>query len=287
MTIGELLKEYRLSQNKKQKEFIGQIISPSYYSKVEKNIHRITASDLLALLHYNDISPRDFFTQLDQDDQFKYQQLRDFNDLMLDAYYNNDKKELEHIKSLIDQSSLAKKDKQEQKLLVDGWLESMKKPDEDPDNEVRRKIKEQIFNIPNLNEAKITLFCNFMRFLDLDTDKMIATQIINQYQKENDIDIQEKILAIIINILVFTIEQHKLNDIDFFIQSATQIKTNPDLFFYKNDLLFFENFIEYLKTNNKKALNNCKIAINNFGLLGMTEYGQQIQLFFDKYRKNR
>lgn len=36
MTIGELLKEYRLSQNKKQKEFIGQIISPSYYSKVEK-----------------------------------------------------------------------------------------------------------------------------------------------------------------------------------------------------------------------------------------------------------
>lgn len=285
MTIGELLKEYRLSQNKKQKDFIGQIISPSYYSKVEKNIHRITASDLLALLHYNDISPWDFFNRLDHDDQFKYQQLRDFNDLMLDAYYNNDKRELEHIKKLIDQSSLAKKDKQEQILLVDGWLESMKGSDERPNNEVRRKIKEQIFNIPNLNEAKITLFCNFMRFFDLNTDKMIATQIINQYQKENDIDIQEKILAVIINILVFTIEQHKLNDVNFFIQSATQIKTNPDLFFYKNDLLFFENFIEYLKTNNKKALDKCKIAINNFNLLGMPEYGQQIQLFFDKYEK--
>ena len=37
MTIGELLKEYRISQRKNQKEFInnGKIVSQSYYSKVE------------------------------------------------------------------------------------------------------------------------------------------------------------------------------------------------------------------------------------------------------------
>ncbi|WP_236695141.1 XRE family transcriptional regulator [Lactobacillus pasteurii] len=38
MTIGELLKEYRITQGKKQKEFTndGIIVSQSYYSKVEK-----------------------------------------------------------------------------------------------------------------------------------------------------------------------------------------------------------------------------------------------------------
>lgn len=36
MTIGELLHDYRVEQGKRQKEFVGNIISPSYYSKVEK-----------------------------------------------------------------------------------------------------------------------------------------------------------------------------------------------------------------------------------------------------------
>ncbi|MCF1784018.1 XRE family transcriptional regulator [Lactobacillus mulieris] len=36
MQIGSLLKEYRLSQGKRQKEFVGEVVSQSYYSKVEK-----------------------------------------------------------------------------------------------------------------------------------------------------------------------------------------------------------------------------------------------------------
>ena len=47
MTIGELLKDYRIKQGKTQREFIAGIVSQSYYSKVEKEIHRITADDLL------------------------------------------------------------------------------------------------------------------------------------------------------------------------------------------------------------------------------------------------
>ena len=36
MTIGALLKEKRLAADKTQKEWVGTIISPSYYAKVEK-----------------------------------------------------------------------------------------------------------------------------------------------------------------------------------------------------------------------------------------------------------
>lgn len=39
MTIGELLKEERLAKSKTQKEWVGNIISTSYYAKVEKNKH--------------------------------------------------------------------------------------------------------------------------------------------------------------------------------------------------------------------------------------------------------
>lgn len=51
MKISELLRHYRLQQAKTQKEWAGNVVSPSYYSKVEKDIHRITVEDLVELLH--------------------------------------------------------------------------------------------------------------------------------------------------------------------------------------------------------------------------------------------
>lgn len=37
MTTSELLKQYRLRANKTQKEWVGNTVSPSFYSKVEKD----------------------------------------------------------------------------------------------------------------------------------------------------------------------------------------------------------------------------------------------------------
>lgn len=55
MTIGQLLKQYRIESLKTQKEWAGNVISQSYYSKVEKDQSRITADDLIALLHFNNV----------------------------------------------------------------------------------------------------------------------------------------------------------------------------------------------------------------------------------------
>ena len=91
MTIGELLKEYRISKGKNQKEFTdkGIIMSQSYYSKVEKNAHRITADGLIELLHYNNIPLWEFFSRLNSNDDLRHQQIKDFNRIMSEAYYEN------------------------------------------------------------------------------------------------------------------------------------------------------------------------------------------------------
>ncbi|QYN55723.1 XRE family transcriptional regulator [Lactobacillus panisapium] len=36
MSVGELLKKYRIEKMKTQKEWAGNVISPSFYAKVEK-----------------------------------------------------------------------------------------------------------------------------------------------------------------------------------------------------------------------------------------------------------
>ncbi|RVU70512.1 MULTISPECIES: helix-turn-helix domain-containing protein [Lactobacillus] len=284
MTIGELLKEYRISQGKNQKEFIdrGRIVSQSYYSKVEKNVHRITADSLIELLHYNNIPLWEFFSRFNQGDEMRHQQIQDLHDAMITAYYEHDEHRLKNVKMLIDECDLSDQNKEEQKLIVDGWLESMKKNPETYNIELRNNLKDKVFNSHNYDKSTITLYCNFMSFYDLNSNRSIAQRIIRQYSNSSNIDIQISLLAVIGNILALSIEKHEINKTDFFINSAHDIPTRPELFFYKNGIFIFENLIRYLETKQKEYLNNCNKGIETLTNLDMKTYGSKVKAFVEK-----
>ena len=254
MTIGELLKEYRITQGKSQKEFTdsGMIVSQSYYSKVEKNIHRITADSLIELLHYNNIPLDEFFGRINQNDKIQHQQVKDFNNMLVDAYYDSDVNKIKQIKELVIQSNLPDKDKKEELLWVDAWLEVLKGPKDTPNTELREKVKDKIFNLPNFNKSNVALFCNFMQFYDLDSNKIIGRRIVEQYINSKDIKMQIALIAIIVNIIVFSLKEKRENEVSFFIENAEKIKTRPELVFYKIALYFFENIVNYHLTKNEK-----------------------------------
>ena len=84
MTIGDLLKQYRINQNKTLQEFAGNIIDRSYYGKVERNVHQISAENLINLLRYNQIDATEFIETLDQNYQSQIQIQRK---IMEEAYY--------------------------------------------------------------------------------------------------------------------------------------------------------------------------------------------------------
>lgn len=286
MTIGELLKEYRISQGKKQKEFIdnGIIISQSFYSKVEKNAHRIAADSLVDILHYNNIPIWEFFSRLNQSDEMRHQQIESFNKIMSDAFYDNDKKKVENLRPLIEESNLSEKDKQEEILLVKAWLELMKKNNAQPDIALRNKIKDKIFDIPNFNYNKISLFCNFMKFYDLNSNKIISKKIIEQNINSNEIKIQIAILAIIVNILAFSLKDGKENDTGYFIENGNKIKTRPELVFYKSAFYFFENLIDYSLTKNNDSYNKCQNTKDFLANIGMLKYSKVLERLLVKYK---
>ncbi|RMC51805.1 helix-turn-helix domain-containing protein [Lactobacillus sp. ESL0228] len=94
MTIGELLKDYRIKQRKTQKQWVGNVMSASFYTKVERGLSRISAEDLINLLHYNQILLIDFFGKLSKNDKSFYQQKQQINRLANEAYYHDSKQEL-------------------------------------------------------------------------------------------------------------------------------------------------------------------------------------------------
>ncbi|WP_256978717.1 helix-turn-helix domain-containing protein [Lactobacillus taiwanensis] len=94
MTIGDLLKQYRINQNKTLQEFAGNIIDRSYYGKVERNVHQISAENLINLLRYNQIDDTEFIETLDQNYQSQIQIQRK---IMEEAYYHVDKDKLKKL----------------------------------------------------------------------------------------------------------------------------------------------------------------------------------------------
>ena len=280
MTIGNLLKKYRLNKEKTQREWIGNIISPSYYSKVEKGIHRISAEDLVSLLNYNSVSLIDFFGELNNSKQIGYNQEQELMGMINDAYYRNAKNELVKLKEIVNESDLP--NKEADLLYLDAYIADIN--NEDLNDREKQALKDKIFSRPNFDKSTLVLYCNFMMFYDLESNVIISREIIKQFQGSNDVKILEMILSVIGNLLIQCIEEKEYDETKFLVRAANQISTKPELFFYKNVIVLLENMIMYHYDAKDKYLQICHKLIENFSLLGMTEYGKEINKFFEKQK---
>lgn len=201
---------------------------------------------------------------------------------MEEAYYHVDKDKLKKVKLMITESELSEKDKEIQNLIADGLLELLN-PDKS-DQKIREEIKKKIFEIPKFNSTKFMLYCNSMRFYSLADNEAIVRKIIEKYQVRESMLVKKSLFSLAINVLVLSIEENKFENIDFYIDFANKVPTNPDLFFYKSAMTFFTYFIQYKKNQDKSALQYCDTIIKSFCLVGMPEYGEELQKFKDKYK---
>lgn len=282
MTIGNLLRQYRIQQNKKQREFSENILSPSYYSKVEKDQHRISADDLIKLLMYNHISVKKFFEDLDKDGEEKQLLIENISSLMSQAYFKSDIHELGDIKQKIINSNLSKEDKTDQLLYADTFIALITNKIQD-NIELKDQVREKFLNMPEFNETKIMLYCNTMRFYTAEDNLIISQMLLNKYRDSNNIIIQKYLVSISINMLVILIESNRLNETSYYINALTGRLDNPDLFFYKAAFVFLSNFIDYKKSHDLKKLESCNQAIAAFKTFSMEEYAKELTKFLEKY----
>ena len=281
MTIGELLKEERMEKGLTQKQFADGIVSTSYYSKVEKDEHRITAEDLIAVLEHNNIPLWSFFKELSLKGNFQHEYKINLEAEVMDAYYHSDSKRLEEI--IQDLNNSNEPDKKDDLLIVEGWLESLKEDDEEPNIEVREALKDRVFNIPNLNKVKLTLFCNFMDFYDLDSNIAIAKNAINKFIGSNETEIQEVLLAMIANLLCLSIKENNYSYVDYLVTISEKLPLKPQFFLYKDMIYFYKHLSSYHFNHKNEDLDNCHIIIANVKLVGMNEYGTELEKFLNKH----
>ena len=160
MNIGEALKQYRTSAGLTQKEFTQNILSPAHYSKIERNLHEISANDLLKLLNQNKIRYSDFFSSLNQNSI--EEQDKKISDQLLSAYYDRD---VDKAKEIYTQISTSDNDllKLRAELILDTLQGGRRKLSNNKD-----KILQKVFsgNHWNSDSSKILILANFIEVFD-------------------------------------------------------------------------------------------------------------------------
>ena len=275
MTIGALLRQYRLEAGKTQRAWIGDVISPSFYSKVEKDLTRISAADLIELLRQNNVEIAAFFKQLDYQAESEDNLKKKINAQMTDAYYNFDIKRLKEIKQAIAGSGLASKN--ELMLSVNSILAIIDGNKEKLSAAEIQQLKNKFFNEENFDWKTIKIFLNCMVFYDFASDMIITNKIFQQFKDSANDDIQFIVLGILINMISMCLEKNKYKEAKQLVEKSHEIHTRPLTCFSKMTLLFLENMINYHFDPQQLYLDNSARQIKEFSLIGMTEFSKQLQ----------
>lgn len=192
-----------------------------------------------------------------------------------EAYYQNSVHDLQQIRNFVAESDFPNK---EDKLdIIDIFIAIINKNLSSIDSGVIDRLKERTFDVSHFNSDSLRLYCNLMSFYDLDSNLLISKRVIRQFIGSSSIDIQKLVLSIIINMMILCIRNKRFEETEFYISSEKQIKTKPDIFFYKTIAPAYENIIKYHYDQDPKCLDKVQTITASVKIAGMPSYGKELE----------
>lgn len=182
---------------------------------MEKGLNRISAEDLIDLLHFNKVSVVDFFNKLNSNDQLIENWAQKLYFIIKELFYEREKDKLAKLYEIISKSYLPNKD--DYLILIKIYLSNIKGDALSIGNKDIQKIKGRILSMNSLEFETLGLYYNFMFIYNLDDNIDIGKYAIALFANNNSIAIKKIILGIKINILVACINEKKYEKAIFFL----------------------------------------------------------------------
>lgn len=231
MTIGKLLKQTRISLGLTQAEMSAGIVSTSYYSKVERNIHQISADELIAILNKHHVNIENFFAHVSSSASEKE---RDYLEEIARAYETKDKTKLITLKEELNNLPESRKKEYylaQLELCLQVYLPNADKVPEDLEN----KLKSFVFQNNDWDEGSLQLFRETMRIYEIDELSFLVNAVMSKYAEPNGLSIkmQEILGGICINFLDKCYEHNTPELIKKPLQYISKLSTTSELLLIK------------------------------------------------------
>lgn len=232
MTIGELLKVKRKELGLTQTEMAGNILTKSYYSKVERGQHEIKAIDLIKILRLHDLDCAQFFNRIENEQKVNNQEYnaKMYLSKLHDAYYHQDLDQLSKLQQQLKQEAQTNEilNLETQATVVKAYLtHSLGKLS----NEEKSNIKKQIFKNKDWNENSLRLFAIAMPLFDMNDLKFIINTILKKYYEIKSVSIveQEMVSAIAVNYLEWSYRKHDrdMKEVNLALSILRQLSNEP------------------------------------------------------------
>lgn len=256
MTIGEALKEIRLSMHYTQAQMVeGTYISVSHYSKIESGRQEIKAVDLFKLLDERRINISSFKTKVDED---KKDDLSVLSDELSKAFYKPDIEKLKEIKAKIDTYNDAEELQIRAEIAVAGLTNQI--------NGIREKLSNRIIKylLANRQWTKdpdmLRLIGNSIWIINPDSLNLIMTELLHEYQdiENKSLDTQKRIASIYVNYLHVLYKYHEYELANKYIKILKKLPPMPELTLFKIMTLYYEALFNDDKNRAKKIIDPLK-----------------------------
>ncbi|PKZ86734.1 helix-turn-helix domain-containing protein [Lactobacillus crispatus] len=234
MTIGEALKQTRKSMKLSQTEMAGDVLSTSYYSKIERGLNDIQTQDLIDLLKQHGLQASIFLERIENEDSE--------NDLahknliwqkqLEDAYYHQQIERLEDLKI-----EIGKYKNQSQNIfnlyaLVVFSIASLKKQIDQISENIKRQVRQIVFDSDEWSESTLQIFAMTMMIYAPEDMDFLINSIFRTYRHNVSNlsgQLQEIMSAIAINYLANVYVQRRKIDLNLiydFISKLPEIPRN-------------------------------------------------------------
>lgn len=184
MTIGEALKQARLHRGLTQEQMANGIISESFYSKVERDVHQIDTNLLLNILISHHIDVGSFFSRISNQMSKKEPDFDLMNQISF-AQNNRDLDKLDKIAREI------KSRKEKPSFWLQFRLENayawVRHSGDQIDPQLRKKVKAIIVD-ENWNRTAYHYLSQAVIFLDIDDAYQLVNSAFRAYRKRPDTD---------------------------------------------------------------------------------------------------
>ena len=202
MQIGKELKKLRLELGLSQTEMVGDILTKSYYSKIERGLHEINAKDLIEILERNRVNISDFFQGIESKGKSKkyLEQLRN-------AYYE------QNLSKIVEIRKICATDYQYRNVYAHAiLLEKFFKKNKLSCKE-EAMIKKLILNIDEWGEDNLRLFAMAISLFDESEIEYELNMILRKYKEIDKASrkIQEILGGIMVNYLNIMFLKHDRN----------------------------------------------------------------------------
>ena len=192
MSIGEKLRKLRYFLGYNQKQMAADIMSQSFYSRIESGKSTISASELVELLSAHEISIVRFLK-----DGYEKNARELYQDKAIEAYFGRDVVGLE---KLLGSSKLRnKRDSFAVKILI----AELKGEQEELDPRTKRKIRHIFFNAKKLDSDVLWLMLVYMNLYNFGELSALMHLVFGRYEKEDNLNkrTQQLMASICVNYL--------------------------------------------------------------------------------------